>query len=59
MKKYLLIGLGLIALPVIIAIIKNNYLFSFGDHERIDRLECLRKERVQYCDSSVCFGRSK
>ncbi|OBW40363.1 hypothetical protein AB670_03315 [Chryseobacterium sp. MOF25P] len=37
MKKYLLIGLGLIALLVIIAIIKNNYLFSFGDTERIDK----------------------
>ncbi|WP_435523821.1 hypothetical protein [Chryseobacterium indoltheticum] len=37
MKKYLLIGLGFIALLRIIVIIKNNYVFSFGDTERIDK----------------------
>ncbi len=37
MRKTFQIVIGIIALLAILAIIKNNYLFSFGDTERIDK----------------------
>lgn len=37
MKNIILFLLGIIAILGIVAIVKNNYIFSFGDKERLDK----------------------
>lgn len=37
MKKLILVIIGIIAILGVIVIAKNNYVFSFGDTERIDK----------------------